>query len=234
MTPKSEEIRRRLLALRDEGYAAFQAKLMPGIPAHRVIGVRTPQLRALAKELAAHPDIEDFLSDLPHGYYDEYNLHGFLISRERDYAAAVRRVDALLPYVDNWATCDLLRPAAFRRNRALLAADIDRWLTSDRVYTVRFGLEMLMAHFLDEDFTPGVLDKAAALCGGEYYVNMMIAWLFATALAKQWEATLPYVRQRRLSPWVHGKTIQKAIESYRITDQQKQLLQTLRLPRGGQ
>ena len=224
-----DEIRARLFGLRDEGYAAFQGKLMPGIAAERIIGVRTPILRKLAKEYAKREDVGEFLGDLPHGYYDENNLHGFIISECRDFAKAVAYVDALLPYVDNWATCDLLSPKVFAKHRAELRAEVDRWIASSETYTIRFGLEMAMSHYLDEDFMPEYLEAAAGIVSEEYYVNMMIAWYFATALAKQWDAAVGYIEDGRLGAWVHNKTIGKAIESYRITDEQKEYLRGLKI-----
>lgn len=223
-----DEIECRLKDMQDEQYRLFQAKLMPGVDPGRIIGVRTPQLRKLAKELAKRPEVEVFLKELPHRYYDEYNLHGFIISETKDYAKAVAQVDALLPWVDNWATCDLLSPKAFKKHRPELKQDILRWMASSETYTIRFGLEMVMTHFLDEDFEPEWLERAAAVQSEEYYVNMMIAWFFATALAKQWDAAIPYLENRLLGEWVHRKTIQKATESYRITQEQKELLRKLR------
>ena len=225
----TEEVQRRLFALQDAEYRLFQARLMPTIDVGTIIGVRTPELRKLAKELKGAEHIGDFLAALPHRYYDETNLHGFLISELKDYAAAAAAVDALLPYVDNWATCDLLSPKAFRKNRALLRADVLRWMSSDRPFTVRFGIEMAMSHFLDDGFDPSLAERIAAIRSEEYYVRMMVAWYFATALAKQWDAIIPFVEDRRLDPWTHNKTIQKAIESYRITDEQKAYLRSLKV-----
>ena len=223
-----DEIRARLLAERDEGYAAFQLKLMPGIDPKRVLGVRTPILRTLAKEYARHPDIGEFLDELPHGSYDETNLHGFILAEGKDYRDTVCRVNALLPFVDNWATCDLLSPKVFKKHRAELKEEIERWLSSDATYTVRFGIEMIQTHFLDEDFDGALMERVAVLRSDEYYINMMIAWFFATALTKQWDAALPYIEQRRLDIWTHNKTIQKAVESYRIPDERKAYLRTLK------
>jgi len=224
------QIQKQLFESQDFGYRAFQAKLMPGVDVARIIGVRTPILRKMAKELAKNAEIETFLCDLPHNYYDENNLHGFIISECRDYDKAVAYVDALLPYVDNWATCDLLSPKAFRKNRDRLPSDIDRWLTSDKTYTIRFGIEMTMSHFLDEDFNADWLFKIAQIRSCEYYVNMMIAWFFATALAKQWDRAIDFLTGRRLEKWVHNKTIQKAVESYRISPEQKEYLKLLKVP----
>ena len=225
----NDEILEILFANRDEGYRAFQAKLMPGVDIENIIGVRIPVLRKLAKELVKREDIEAYLDALPHKYYDENNLHAYILSLGKDYRRTVERVDALLPYVDNWATCDSMSPAVFKKNRTLLKDDIDRWLASDKTYTIRFGLEMIMSHFLDADFDPAYLEKAALIRSDEYYVSMMLAWLYATALAKQWDSSVRYVEDRRLAPWVHNKTIQKAVESYRITDEQKDYLRTLKI-----
>ena len=225
MTKKIEE---KLFELRDEKYREFQARLMPGIDIGRIIGVRTPLLRNLAKELSKEENIDEFLNDLPHRYYDENNLHGFIISRFKDYDKAVKSVDAILPYVDNWATCDLMSPTVFKKHRKELKSEINRWLDSDKTYTVRFGIEMVMSHYLDEDFDPVYLDKISRIRSDEYYVNMMKSWYFATALAKQWDNTLPFIENNALDVWSHNKTIQKANESYRITDEQKAYLKTLK------
>ena len=225
----AETVIERLRELADPEYRLFQAKLMPGTDIERILGVRTPDVRRLAKELAKDPGIDEYLADLPHRYYDENNLHGFIISECKDYEKSVAYVDALLPYVDNWATCDLLSPKAFRKNRDKLKADIDRWIASGETYTIRFGVEMIMSHYLDEDFDASLLEKVSLIRSDEYYVNMMIAWFFATALTKQWDSAIGYVEGRRLDKWVHNKTIQKAIESYRITDGQKQYLRTLKI-----
>lgn len=224
----SADVTAKLRENADPDYRLFQAKLMPGVDPERIIGVRTPVLRKLAKELAKQADIDVFLNDLPHKYYDENNLHGFIITECKDYEKTVKYVDAILPYVDNWATCDLLSPKVFKKNRDKLLNDIDRWLTSGQTYTVRFGIEMLMSHYLDADFKPEYLEKISAVQSGEYYVNMMLAWFFATALAKQWDAVVPYIEENRLPEWVHNKTIQKATESYRITDEQKTYLRSLK------
>lgn len=223
-----EKIENTLFENQDKEYRLFQSKLMPTVDMEKIIGVRTPILRGLAKQFAKEPDIEDFLSVLPHDYYDENNLHGFIISECRDYDKTVKYIDAFLPYVDNWATCDLLSPKSFKKKRALLAFDIDRWIKSDKTYTIRFGIEMAMSHFLDEDFDVSYLEKISKIRSEEYYVNMMLAWYFATALTKQWESAIPYIEKQKLAPWTHNKTIQKAIESYRITDEQKAYLRSLK------
>ena len=224
-----------LLALQDLSYKEFQCGLMPTVDPDTVIGVRMPALRKLVKDFAETPEAAEFLKALPHRYYEENNLHGLLISAMRDYDRAVAALDAFLPYVDNWATCDLIRPKVFQKHLPELLEKIEVWLSSDRTYTIRFGLEMLMTCYLDDAFRPEYLELAAGVRSGEYYVNMMIAWYFATALAKQYDAALPYLRERRLDPWIHNKAIQKAIESYRITSEQKAYLRSLKvkLPKQG-
>lgn len=229
MDAAGQEIQAKLFALQDTPYKAFQAKLIPTVNPDTIIGVRTPALRKLAKELSGTPEANAFLQALPHRYYDENNLHGLLLERVKDYGLALTAVDAFLPHVDNWATCDLMSPKVFRKHRSELILDIRRWVASGRTYTVRFGIEMLMTHFLDEDFLPEHPALVAKLRSEEYYVNMMIAWYFATALCKQWDATVPFLQENRLDRWTHNKAIQKAVESYRITNEQKQYLRTLRM-----
>ena len=222
------DIQKRLFALRDEGYAAFQQKLIPTADADTIIGVRTPALRQLAKALRGTPEAEDFLSALPHRYFDENQLHAFLISLERDFDRALCAVDAFLPHVDNWATCDQLSPRVFRRHRPELLERVRAWLGSDAPYTVRFGLGMLMEHYLDEAFQTEYPELVAGLRAEDYYVKMMIAWYFATALAKQYAAALPFLEQGRLDVWTHNKAIQKAVESRRIPPERKEYLKTLK------
>ncbi|MBR6473669.1 MAG: DNA alkylation repair protein [Firmicutes bacterium] len=224
-----EEIRKELLAHQDIKYRDFQAKLIPGKTADVMIGIRTPELRKLAKEIAKRPDIDEYLSDLPHEYFDEDQLHAFIISVIKDYDKCMAEVCRFLPYVDNWATCDQMSPKVFKKHRPELLGKIKEWIGSDETYTIRFGIGMLMEHFLDEDFKPEYLEMAASVRSEEYYVNMMTAWYFATALAKQYEAALPYIENKRLDKWTHNKAIQKSIESYRITPEQKDYLRTLKI-----
>ena len=224
-----EEIRRKLFSLQDIKYRDFQAKLIPGKTAEVMIGVRTPELRKLAKELGKREDIGEFLADLPHEYFDEDQLQAFIISGMKDYKGCMEEVCRFLPFVDNWATCDQMSPKVFKKHRPALANQADRWLDSEHTYTVRFGIGMLMEHFLDEDFDLKYPERVAGLRSDEYYVNMMIAWYFATALAKQYDAIIPYIENRRLDIWTHNKTIQKAIESYRITPEKKEYLRTLKV-----
>ena len=221
MSGVEARIRVRLFAMQDAKYRDFTAKLTPTVPPERIIGVRTPELRKYAVELSKTEDAAAFMAMLPHLYQEENNLHAFLIERIADYDACVAALDAFLPYVDNWATCDSMSPKCLKKQLPRLTGEIRRWMASDWVYTVRFGMGMLMRHFLDDAFDPAYLDWVAVLRSEEYYINMMIAWFFATALAKQWDATLPFIVNCRLEPWVHNKAIQKAIESYRIPEDRK-------------
>lgn len=222
------DIQKELFKLRDPEYAAFQVKLTPGITLDTCIGVRLPLMRKLAKEIKDSREAKEFLCTLPHQYYDENMLHSMLLSSVKDYDLCVRLVDEFLPYVDNWAVCDTLIPKVFIKNRDKLAVKILQWTESKETYTCRFGIRMIMNHFLDEDFDEKYLEIPASIISDEYYINMMIAWFFATALCKQWEPSVKYLENRRLPVWVHNKTIQKAVESYRITDSQKAYLKTLR------
>ncbi len=223
-------IQEQLFAFRDKEYAAFQSKLTPTVPKECFIGVRVPKCRALAKDLSKnHPDlVEGFLAELPHQYYDENMLHGLLISEIKDYDSCLKELEAFLPYVDNWAVCDIMSPKCFKKNRGELLPQIRTWAMDSKEYTIRFGLEMLMSHFLDEDFNPSYLDIAANVHSDKYYVNMMIAWFYATALTKQWDSTIGYIEDGKLDEWVHNKTIQKARESFRITEEQKAYLKQLK------
>jgi len=218
-----------LFQVQDKGYRDFQSKLIPTIQAETIIGVRTPAIRNLAKEYAKDPESAAFLMQLPHTYYDENILHALLVAEIKDYDTCVKEVERFLPYVDNWAVCDIFSPKVFRKNKDKLLEKIKEWAASDHPYTCRFGMEMLMTHFLDEDFRPEYLEIPAAVHSEEYYVNMMIAWFYATALAKQWDAAVSYIEEKRLNPWTHNKTIQKARESYRITPEQKEYLKTLKV-----
>ena len=223
------EIRKELYLLQDEAYREFQAKLIPGMGLDQVIGVRTPLLRKLARQIVKEEDTQAFLEELPHEYFDETQLHAFVISEIKDPEEVFERTELFLPYVNNWATCDQLSPKVFRKCRKELLKRIEQWLASGRTYTVRFGIGMLMQHFLDEAFDPKYPAMVSEVRSEEYYVNMMIAWYFATALAKQYETVLPYIEKQKLDPWTHNKTIQKAVESYRITPQQKEYLKTLKV-----
>ena len=222
-------ISERLFALQDQAYQSFQSKLIPTVSPETVIGVRTPLLRKLAKELSGTPQAEDFLRSLPHAYYEENNLHAFLVERIRDYDAALAETERFLPYIDNWATCDCFCPKVFAKHKDALIVPIRRWLDSDRLYTVRYAIGMLMRHYLDEAFRPEFLAWVAGVQSEEYYINMMRAWYFATALAKQPDSAFVWLTERRLDVWTHNKTIQKAVESYRISAEMKQQLRGLRI-----
>ena len=217
-----------LFEMRDLGYRDFHLKLIPGTDPETVIGVRVPQLRKLAKKLFEGGDCGEFLESLPHRYYDENMLHALIINEMRDYDDAVIHLDRFLPYVDNWAVCDSLRPRPFAGNREKLLGYIDGLLESEHTYMVRFGLLMLMTHYLNEDYGPEILKRAADIRSNEYYVNMMAAWFFASALAAKWEEAVKYIEGNCLDAWVHNKAIQKSIESRRITDEHKEYLKTMR------
>lgn len=218
-----------LFSLQDVSYGDFQARLTPGIPREEIIGVRVPEIRKLADRIGKEQETAEFLEALPHRYYDENMLHGVLLSEMRDFDTCIAAVDRFLPYVDNWAVCDIMAPKVFKKNKPALLDKTQQWSASEKTYTCRFSLETLMRHFLDGDFRSEYLEIPAGIHSDEYYVRMMIAWFFATALAKQWEAAVPYIESRRLVPWVHNKTIQKARESYRITPEQKEYLKTLKV-----
>lgn len=216
----------RLFELQDKKYRDFHSKLIPNIPYENIIGIRTPILRKFAKEYAKE-NTEVFLHSLPHRYYEENNLHMMLITAIKDYDRCITEVENFLPYIDNWATCDFPAPACFKNNTDRLLTHIVKWIDSDEPYTIRYGIGMLMRLYLDDNFKDEYLKIVAQVKSEEYYVNMMIAWYMATALAKQWDSTIVYIEEKRLPEWVHKKTIRKAIESYRITDKQKEYLRTL-------
>ena len=218
----------RLAAQAEPEYADFQAKLIPTIPRETVLGVRLPLLRGLAKEIKGD-EAAAFLAALPHATLEENLLHAILVGRERDFAAVIAELDAFLPFADNWAVTDILRPAIFSKRPAEALPHIERWLGSPLPFTRRAAVGFLMAYYLDGNFAPGVLTLPAKIPQEEYYVSMMVAWFYATALAKRWDATLPYLSDRRLPVWTHNKTIQKATESYRVTPEQKAFLKTLKI-----
>lgn len=218
-----------LFESQDLGYKEFQSKLIPNIDKDAVIGVRTPQLRKFAKEFAKNPLAQDFLQIIPHHYYEENNIHGLLIENIRDFDRVVFELDRFLPYIDNWATCDIISPKIFKKHLPELIVKINEWIKSGDTYTIRFALKMLMSFYLDSEFKPEYLSLASVIKSDEYYVNMMIAWFFATALAKQYDETIKYIENKKLPQWVHNKAIQKAVESYRITDEQKDYLRTLKI-----
>ena len=224
----TDDIRKKLKNLQDAGYRSMQVTIIPNIDPDTIIGVRTPALRQFAKELSKRDDISSFLEDLPHKFFEENQLHAFILSGMKDAVKCIELVDAFLPYVDNWATCDQMSPKIFRKNKELLLEYVEKWIESDHTYIRRFAVGMLMEHFLDEDFKTSYLTKVSKIRSDEYYVNMMTAWYFATALAKQYDAALPVLEKQKLDKWTHNKTIQKAVESYRITPEQKEYLKTLK------
>ena len=226
-----KEIEKRLSGLKDEKYREMQIKIIPNVASERIIGVRTPELRTYAKELAKREDIRDFLDDLPHRFFDEDQLHAFILSSMKDFDQVIKDTDHFLTYVNNWATCDQMSPKVFRKHRGELLPYIDEWIKSGETYRVRFAIGMLMEHFLDDGFDIKYPKKVAAIRSDEYYVNMMIAWYFATALAKQYDKVIPFIEKKKLDVWTHNKAIQKSIESYRISSEQKEYLRSLKIPK---
>lgn len=224
-----KDVQKKLFEMQDMGYRDFHSKLVPTMEKDKFIGIRMPVLRKFAKEFGKTEESEMFLKVLPHQYYEENNLHGLLIEQIRDYDKCLEELKRFLPFIDNWATCDMLTLKIAGKHRDVFIREVYRWLESDKPYTIRFGISMLMRHYLDEDFKMEYPEKVAAVRSEEYYVNMMRAWYFATALAKQYEQILPFLEEKRMDIWTHNKTIQKAIESYRITPEQKSYLRTLRI-----
>lgn len=221
-------LQKQLFELQDLKYKDFHSKLIPGYNKENIIGIRTPILRKFAKEYAKTKDSKSFIKDLPHTYYEENNLHMMIISGIKDYDECIKQVKLFIPYINNWATCDLPLPKCFSKHKDELLVEIKKWINSSDTYTIRYGIGTLMSLYLDDDFKPEYVELVSNVKSEEYYVNMMIAWYMATALAKQWNAVIPYIEQRKLSPWVHRKTIQKAVESYRITYEQKIYLKSFR------
>ena len=228
MSEKLTRLQQQLFVLQDEEYRDFHSKLMPNIPKEDVIGIRVPVLRKFAKEFAKYDEKEKFLKELPHRYYEENNLHMMLLVEMKDYDGCMQEMERFLPYINNWATCDFPAPKCFEKHKKDVLEHIKIWIKSSQTYTVRYAIGMLMRLFLEDDFSAEYPQMVAEVSSEEYYINMMIAWYFATALAKQWDAVIPYIEQRKLSPWVHRKTIQKAVESYRITPGQKEYLKSFR------
>lgn len=224
-----EKLRKELFSRKDEAYKEFSCKLFPGVDKTLVIGVRTPDMRKIAKSLFREGGYEGFLASLPHKYHEENFIHAMLIEQMKDFDSVVFELERFLPFVDNWAVCDTFSPKCFGKNKERLIEKIRQWLSADDTYTVRFALRMLMSHFLDGDFKSEYLELAAGVHSEEYYIKMMQAWYFATALAKQYDFSVEYLKRRILPVWVHNKTIQKAVESYRITDEQKSFLKGLKI-----
>ena len=221
-------LQKKLFAMQDTVYRRFQQKLLPTLPGETIIGIRTPALRSFAKEFAKTPDAKKFIKNLPHVYYEENNVHAFIIETIADFDDTVAALDEFLPYVDNWATCDSMSPKALEKNIPALYKKAHKWIASGKTYTVRFGIGILMRFFLDERFTLSSAALVSQIRSDEYYINMMVAWYFATALAKQYDAALPFIEKEKLDVWTHNKTIQKAIESYRVPDDRKKYLRSLK------
>lgn len=222
-------VKERLFELQDLEYKTFHSKLMPTIDSERIIGIRTPMLRKFAREFAKTPEAAVYLEILPHDYYEENNLHGMLLDLMKDYDKCLEYQNQFITYIDNWATCDLQSMKICKKHKEEFLEQVKNWLESEHPYTVRFAIRMLMSHYLDEDFSGGYPEMVVKVQSEEYYVKMMVAWYFATALAKQYDAVIPYIEEQRLEKWTHNKTIQKAIESYRITDEQKEYLRKLKI-----
>ena len=224
----TEIIRKELFRLSDEGYKDFLSGLIPTVDPEAIIGVRTPALRQYAKDLYKQGDYSEFLHDLPHFYFDENQLHAFIISCMRDFDECICELERFMPFIDNWATCDQLSPKVFAKHKEELIHSINSWIVTDETYTVRFAIGMLMQHFLDADFDQKYANDVASVISDEYYINMMRAWYFATALAKQYDSIIRYLEESRLDVWTHNMTIKKAIESRRITDEKKAYLRKLK------
>lgn len=225
-----EQITKELFALRDEAYFQFHKKLIPEIQEERIIGVRTPALRTYAKELAKRPEAYDFLQELPHTYYEENNLHGALLSLlYKDVESYLCELEKFLPYIDNWATCDMMGPKIFKKNLPLVYEYVKKWIASEDTYTVRFGVVTLLGYFLEDAFEPEMLDLAAGIHSEEYYIKMAVAWYFSIALVKQYDAAIPYLQKQIMPTWTHNKAIQKAIESRQIDTETKKYLRTLKI-----
>lgn len=223
------DLQNQLFKYQDMEYKQFHQKLIPSVDPNTVIGIRTPQLRKFAREFAKTPQAIPFLDATPHQFFEENNLHAFVIELMPDFDKAMAFTETFLPYIDNWATCDLFSPKIFKKHPAKTFEKIKIWLRSDHVYTIRYGIGLLLGNFLDSEFQPEMIDLVAELRSDEYYVNMMIAWYFATALVRQYEAALPVLIEKRLAPWTHNKAIQKAIESYRVSPEKKVYLRTLKV-----
>ena len=226
-----EKILDELFSLQDEEYREFNSKLIPTVAKENVIGIRIPVLRKYEKEIRNSEKAKEFLNSLPHKYTEEYNLHALLLENIKSYKDTIKALNDFLPFVDNWATCDIMSIKIFKKHLDILPGQLDIWLNSSHTYTIRFAIKMYMSYYLDENFDVAYMTKISKIQSDEYYVNMMLCWYFATALAKQYETAIKFLEENKLSQWVHNKTIQKAIESYRITDEQKTYLKTLKLKR---
>lgn len=229
MTDSELFVRDRLFALQDEKYRDFHSALMPTVDKDKIIGVRVPELRKLSKELYKNGVGNEFIKNLPHDFYEEDNIHAFIVEQINDFDVCLAETERFLPFIDNWATCDMFSPKVFSKHTDIIYNKSLEWISSDKTYTVRYGIGMLMRYFLDENFNENILKIVSELKSDEYYVNMMIAWFFATALAKQYDSAIKYIKDKRLETWVHNKTIQKSIESNRISNETKNYLRTLKL-----
>lgn len=229
MNQHEKYVRECLFELKDEKYRDFHSALMPTVDKENIIGVRVPEQRKLAKELWKSGAGEEYIKILPHKYYEEYNIHAFCIEQIKDFDYALSQTEKLLPYIDNWAICDMFLPKIFSKHTDEIYEKCLEWIASEKTYTVRYGAGMLMRYFLDERFNEDVLKTVAGIKSDEYYVNMMVAWFFATALAKQYDSAVAYIEGRKLDKWVHNKAIQKAVESNRISEQTKKYLKTLKI-----
>ena len=223
------DLQKILFSMADEKYRDFQSKLMPTVPKEKIIGIRTPLLRKFAKDFSKTAEAKTFIKKLPHEFYEENNIHAFLLEFITDFDECAAEVTKFLPFVDNWATCDSMSPKIFKKNKTALLEYIEKWLSAGDTYSVRFGIKMLMEHFLGGDFSTEYPERVAKIKSDEYYIKMMQAWYFATALAKQYEAVLPFIENQKLEKWVHNKAIQKSVESFRITAEQKEYLKTLKM-----
>ncbi|MGN0729211.1 DNA alkylation repair protein [Treponema sp.] len=226
------KIQQQLFKMQDMEYKKFHARLIPSVSPEKIIGVRTPDLRKFSAEFYRQNKgtsaLEDFFSSMPHDYYEENNLHGFLIERISDFEQCIFQLERFFPCIDNWATCDMIRPKVFSKNKEKLLPLVKKWISSEKTYVCRFGIEQLMCFFLDADFKPEYLELVASVKSCEYYVKMMVSWFFATALSKQWDCSIKIIEERRLDEWCHNKTIQKAVESFRITAEQKKYLRSMK------
>lgn len=227
-----QEITTQLFIMQDNEYKEFHGRLMPTVNPDTILGIRVPILRKFSNQLAKSLSKEkllEFMNELPHKYYEENNIHAFLIEKIKDFDECIVALEKFLPFVDNWATCDMMNPKILKKNTQQLFCKIKEWIASPHVYTIRYGIGMLMRYFLDDNFKMEYLDMVAAVKSDEYYVNMMKAWFFATALAKQYEATLPYIKEKRLDNWSHNKAIQKSIESFRVPKEHKEELKRYKI-----
>lgn len=226
---KLNQIKKNLFKYQDKKYQKFESSLIPNVEKKLIIGVKTPILKNMAKEIIKADLSDKYIKMLPHKYFEENQIHSFIISESKDFDECIKNINNFLKYVDNWATCDQLCPKIFKKNKNQLLIHIKKWINIKKTYYIRFGIKMLMSHFLDEDFDKKYLKIVSSIQSDEYYVNMMIAWYFATALAKQYDDTIVYLEKYKLSPWVHNQTIKKAIESYRVSEKNKKYLKSLKM-----